>query len=307
MLHRLVVAALLTAGLVAQQPTRRTSDPFAAIREELRAARSELATLRDLDLPERSRSSGSFGVDFTTHYLFRGIPQEDRGVIAQPWFEWNLRLADERCPVGPVDFTLGTWNSLHDGPTGGAGSIWYENDVYGGFGANVLDRLRANLRYTSYHSPNAGFPTVQEVSGSLTFTDGWLLSGGLQPTVALAFETRGQADGGDERGSVWELGLEPTQTLGHLGRLECLASLPVKVGLGMHGYYESPTGGSAATFGYASIGLTMALTLPVGDGWPSPWRLEVSLAGVTLGDTNRERNGGERNELVGTIGISSSF
>jgi hypothetical protein len=28
---------------------------------------------------------------------------------------------------------------------------------------------------------------------------------------------------------------------------------------------------------------------------------------VTLGDGNRDRNGGDRNELVGTIGVSASF
>lgn len=74
--------------------------------------------------------SGSMGVDFTTAYFFRGIVQENQGVISQPWVElgYNLHSADEG--LKSVDLVFGVWNSLHDGPTGGAGGIWYESDFY---------------------------------------------------------------------------------------------------------------------------------------------------------------------------------
>ncbi len=305
MFPRLVIASTCAGFVAAQDPN--PTDPLEALRDELREARRELAELAESCPPARTRSSGSFGVDLTTQYLFRGIPQEDRGAIAQPWFEWTLHLADGEGAVPGWDLLLGSWNSLHDGPTGGSGSAWYESDTYLGLTATVYERLRAHVRYTAYHSPNAMFATVQEASLGVSYADDWWLSGGLQPSVTFAFELAGQADGGAELGSVCELGLEPTQSLGQLGAWEFAASLPVKVGLSLDGYYEQPDGGGDDAFGYASCGLALAAILPVGDGWPSPWRIEASLVHVTLGDGNRDRNGGDRNELVGTIGLSASF
>ena len=102
---------------------------------------------------------------------------------------------------------------------------------------------------------------MQEASLGVSYADDWWLSGGLQPSVTFAFELAGQADGGAELGSVCELGMEPTQSLGQLGDWEFVASLPVKVGLSLDGYFEQPDGGGDDAFGYASCGLALAAIL----------------------------------------------
>src|SRR5688572_4132182 len=82
--------------------------------------------------PPNRYVKGSFGIDFTNQYFFRGILQENQGIIAQPWFAlgYDLYEDDDGGVVRDVDLTFGLWNSLHDGPTGSTGGIWYESDFY---------------------------------------------------------------------------------------------------------------------------------------------------------------------------------
>ena len=42
----------------------------------------------------QNEATGSFGFDFTNQYFFRGILQENQGVIAQPWWELSMALGD---------------------------------------------------------------------------------------------------------------------------------------------------------------------------------------------------------------------
>ena len=60
--------------------------------------------------------SFSAGVDFTTEYYFRGIIQEDQGLISQPWMEASIAINEK------LGLTFGIWNSFHDNHTGAAGS-----------------------------------------------------------------------------------------------------------------------------------------------------------------------------------------
>ncbi|GIT67453.1 MAG: hypothetical protein Ct9H300mP25_09250 [Acidobacteriota bacterium] len=51
--------------------------------------------------------SVSTGIDFVNDYYFRGIVQETKGSISQPYIEAGLAVNDN------VSLTAGTWQSLH--------------------------------------------------------------------------------------------------------------------------------------------------------------------------------------------------
>lgn len=303
-------ALVLVVTALAQEPES-TPDPLRAMQRELDAARAELRALRAaLEAP--AIVHGALGVTFTNEYLFRGIPQEDRGAIAQPWVELGFRLH----PGQPgdlmrnVELTTGIWNSLHDGPTGsaGGGTAWYEADVYAGLSVQLGDRWTVGALYTVYHSPNGRFGTVEEVGGSLAFDDSELWSPiALQPSLLVAFEVDGQADAGRHTGIYAEIAVEPRVALGGVDGFEFELLLPLKVGLSVRDYYERPAGGGDKAFGYLDAGLVLAATL---SGLPDPgrpWTVEVGMHYLVLGDTNETRNSGDDHELLATFTLGTTF
>jgi hypothetical protein len=68
--------------------------------------------------PNTGRVSLTAGVDWTTDYYFRGILQEDKDWIFQPYGEISFKLVEGTPAFGNVALTVGLWNSLHGGPTG---------------------------------------------------------------------------------------------------------------------------------------------------------------------------------------------
>lgn len=299
---------LVLGPLVAQAPSRRPpGETMAQIRHELAAARAELQALQRLELPAPSVVSGTIGLDAATHYLFRGIPQEDQGVILQPSVELRFRLFETDAQEHAIDLAVGSWNSLHTGPTRRGGSIWYEDDVYAGIGWTFARRLVCRARYTAYHSPNDSFDTVQEVAVSTTFDDrGLWWCGALSPSANIAFEVAGQADAGRRQGIVAEVGIRPTCPLAQVGPCHIDALLPCKVGLSIADYYEVPGGGGGRTFGYVDLGLAVGFDMPLSCGLAS-WHVEAGLHYIRLGSTNEARNGGDADELVATFGVSTAF
>ncbi|MFY9345375.1 MAG: TorF family putative porin [Planctomycetota bacterium] len=301
---RSVAFVLLLAPAAVGQVPDSWGDPLEAMRAELRAARDELTSLREWSPPLR----GSLGVDVTTQYLFRGIPQEHRGVIVQPSVElvFGLNSATEELPA--TGLVLGTWNSLHDGPTGAPPSAWYESDAYAGLSMAAADWLQLGVRYTAYASPNDRFGTVQEVAVSAVFADAGLgLPVALRPSLLVAFEVAGQADAASELGTYAELGFDPDLLLGEIDECAVSLLLPVRVGCSLGDYYEQPAGGRDAAFGCLDVGIGLALSLPFVPAVRDGWLLELCLHWTTLGRSNEERNGGDGSELIGIVGISTTF
>lgn len=302
------VATVLIAAASAQEP-RADQDPLQAMQCELAAARAELAELRArLDTPPVV--SGSVGTALTNAYLFRGIPQEDQGVIVQPWVELGFRLHDGGSDdlVQHVDLTAGIWNSLHDGPTGGAGGDWYESDVYASLSVGVGERWTIGTTYTAYHSPNGSFGTVQEVAASIAFDDRdlwWPIA--LQPSLLVAFEVAGEADAGRHPGTYAELALEPRLPVGRVDGLEFELVVPLKLGLSVRDYYEQPAGGGDKTFGYFDAAVVLACTLTELPNAGKPWTVELGMHYLTLGGSNEARNHGEDSELLTTLTLGTSF
>ena len=229
------------------------------------------------------------GLDFTSAYLFRGIPQESGGAIGQPYadvaFGFNHGIT--------ADF--GTWNSIHS--TADVGN-WYESDYFASL-TFTAGKLKPGLLYTSYTSPADRFSTVQELAGTLVFDDS--KSGfPISPKIVLAFELGdGEADGGENKGTYLELGIKPALKLAPKATLY----IPVKTGLSVNHYYEGPTGDN--TFGYLDLGGPLSVPLAAGKGGALEAHGGLDL--MWLGDNMKSLNSGDGFKPVFTIGMTFTY
>ena len=74
------------------------------------------------------------GIDFLNTYMFRGIRQDDSGLIAWPYADLAVAAFSGDGGLKSVGVNVGIWNSLHSGPTGSDnptnGKMWYESDLW---------------------------------------------------------------------------------------------------------------------------------------------------------------------------------
>lgn len=261
--------------------------------------------------------SGAFGIDFTNQYFFRGIQQENQGVIGQPWWQLGYGLYEGDGSLRKLDLTFGMWNSLHDGPTGTEGNfgMWYESDFHIGVAGVVGERLHVGTRYATYHSPNGGLApnqavgTVEELVFSVKYDDrGQLVESvvsGLQPRVELAIELDGQRDAGTHVGIYAGIGIAPSIVVGKLGEDDITLSLPATLGLSLRDYYE--VAGDDDFFGFLEVGAVASAPLSFLPSRMGPWQAHVGLHFMLLGDNNEQRNQGDTSELVFSCGMSTTF
>ena len=274
-----------------------------------------LATGTAYAQPNTGKVSFTTGADFSHAYFFRGIKQERKGLVAQPYADinFNVYADDDGSGLNGVTFTLGQWNSLHTGPSGQDGSAanvapWYESDFFTGV-TLAIDNWEAGITYTSYLSPNDSFGTVQELSFGLAMDDTALLGTfALQPHVLMAVEMNGQADGGDNEGVYLEFGVEPgTDVLGE----SVGVTFPVKIGLSLSDYFENGIdsalpGGFSDTFGYLDVAAVVAVPLPVSENYGS-WELTGGLHLMALGSYLESLNESDGVQVIGSFGVSIGY
>ena len=144
------------------------------------------------------------GLDFTSAYLFRGIPQKSGGAIGQPYADLGIAL-------GPGRHRERRHLEQRRTRRQSAGN-WYESDYYASvtFTAGKLKpgccTPRTRARPTA--SPRSrSWPACSRLDDSASPFP-------LSPKVVLAFELGdGQADGGEDKGTYLELGIRPTVKL----------------------------------------------------------------------------------------------
>jgi hypothetical protein len=310
----LLLSAALTAGLRAQATTSLSPQEPTARRSitsigDATAFRSDARSSFVAPAADDDSIAGTWGIDFTSAYYFRGIIQENQGVIAQPYFEVGYGLYEGEGSFKSLSLVLGQWNSLHDGATGSGGtgqSMWYESDFYAGLSAAV-DRWSLGATYTAYYSPNGRFGTVEELGLSVGFDDSGLISDSfaLKPSAVIAFELEGQADAGTQRGIYAQLGIEPSFALGQVGELDVTLALPVTFGFSLGDYYE--VAGDDDALGFFDFGAVLSSPLPFLPARLGPWQASVGLHILSLGDSTETYNSGEATEIIGSFGLSTSF
>lgn len=276
------------------------------------AAAAEVEKANTLDV------HGLVGVDFTTHYISRGLVLEDQGFIGQPYAELGFTLFEGDGFVSKGTLFGGIWNSLHsehtdEGLVSGAPSttpIWYEFDWYAGVSFDFAEKWNLNLSYWEFISPNDGFGTSKNVQAKLSFNDAGVWGGGedgfaLKPYGIVFFETNGKAGSGPDEGIYFEFGVEPTVlTLGG-GEAPVTFSMPAKVGLGASDFYEDDE-----VFGFAAVGLKAAVPLTFMPDRFGAWSAYAGVFYYFYGegvDDFNEGTGDGEDDIVGAVGISMTF
>ena len=245
--------------------------------------------------------TGAF--DFSNAYFFRGIPQDDTGVIMWPAGDLSFALHSGDSGLKSIAVNVGTWNSLHTGSAGSdgpSGKLWYESDFYAGVGLGFGKGTTLGVTYTAYNSPNGSFGTVKEISFKVAVDDsGWLGKAAVKPYAVLAQELDGQADGGANEGTYLELGIGPGYSASRAS-----LTVPIKVGLSVNDYYEGVSGDE--TFGFFSVAgvVTVPFTrMPARFG---SWNVHGGVEFLMLGDRN-EAVFGDSSHVIGSIGIGLSY
>jgi len=175
-----------------------------------------------------------------------------------------------------------------------------------GFGFGGGTSLTAT--YTSYTSPNGSYSTVKEIMFKLAVDDSAHLGkGAVKPYVVVARElsaeldglTNGQADGGLNAGTYLEIGGAP----GYTGKKGSVA-IPIKAGFSLGDYYE--LAGVDNKFGYFSIAAIGTVPLGGTTNFGS-WNIHGGVEYQKLGTTTKAFNGGEANQIIGSIGVGFSY
>ena len=236
-------------------------------------------------------------MDASNAYLFRGIPQDDTGLILWPAADLGVALRSGGGAVRSVTVNVGTWNSLHTGVTGTdgpSGKLWYESDFWTGAVVGFAGGVNVAAIYTAYTSPNGAFPTVKELSFKASAS-----LRGTNPYALVAFELDGQADGGVEEGRYLELGAAPGTTLAGLA-----VAVPVRVGLSLDGYYEGQRGDER--FGFFSIGANVTVPFTSERSRFGRWNVHGGADYVRLGDSNALRLG-DNTKVIISAGIGLAY
>ncbi|HUR33415.1 MAG TPA: hypothetical protein VM032_06440 [Vicinamibacterales bacterium] len=239
------------------------------------------------------------GLDAPTVYVFRGILQEtDPKITLWPYGDLGLVLASGDGAVRSVTVNVGVWNSLQTGSSGTdgfSGHMHYEEDFYAALSFGLARGITTGVTYTAYTSPNLMFNTVKEISLKVAH------AGRINPYGIVAFEI-GEfgADGGQNKGTYLELGAGPAFPIGRT-----TLSVPVKLGMSLNNYYE--LAGADHRFGYLDIGGLITVPLPGVPGSFGSWNVHGGVDVFTMGDTTRAFNQGDRNKVVGLVGVGVSY
>lgn len=250
----------------------------------------------------------STGFDVTTEYWFRGLGQENQGLILQPWIDMTFELfsSDDLTLTGSV----GSWNSLHDAVPGDA---WYESDFYAGVGAE-MGAISVGASYIVLYNPAGGDIFAEEVDITLDIdVTAWDLPECLSPSITLAVETDGGSDAGTNKGTYLQIALEPTieDVLGS-GNAPVTLSIPMTLGLGLDDYYEDGMGNDD-TFGFFDIGAV--LSTPLSGLIPADygsWTASIGVHAIFLGDSAENISGAfgtgqDDTSVYATFGLSMEY
>lgn len=303
----LVSARVATAQEPAAQPASDITKTHTAEPDEAPLSSSSQPADVVSDTEVGSAISVQLNLDFTSAYFYRGIRQQDKGMIVQPAARLTTRLVDNK--GFKLDGFVGVWNSF--GPNGGSRTDdlvqdWYEADLYAGFTA-TSSKLSFTTSYTFLTSPSDAFETVQELGFTLALDDSeWLKAWSLKPYATVAIETGADAsDGADsDTGVYMELGVAPGFSF-DINKTPVTLTFPASVGLSLSDYYQD-AGGDDDTFGFAQVGARASI--PLGDpGRFGAWTLNAGVSVLFLGDHTKAFNNGDDTEVIGTVGLQWNF
>jgi hypothetical protein len=257
--------------------------------------------------PNQGAVTFTGSLDAPTVYFFRGILQEgDPNLTLWPAFDLRVALASGDGGLKSAAVHIGLWNSLHTGTSGTGGpldKLHYQEDFYTTLDLGLARGFGVATSFIARTSPNGSFETIREIDVKVA-KDGRFAPYGI---VAFELSDRGQADGGSKRGSYLELGAAPAVALPFA---RARLTVPVKAGLSVKNYYEllaTDLTYRDHTFGFFDIGGLIAVPLSTSGSRFGSWNVHGGADLLTLGDTTRVFNRGDRTRIVGQVGIGVTY
>lgn len=235
------------------------------------------------------------GIDFPSVYFFRGIRQEvDPKMTTFAFGDVGLALYSGDGGLKSFGVNFGVWNSLNTGSSGsdvdGQG-LHYEEDFYVSASLGFGGGITVTPMYTAYTSPNGLFPTVKELSFKVGHASRYA------PYATFAFELGGDDDGqadagwalpgGGNQGTYLELGVGPSFPIGGNG---ITLGVPVKLGMSLGDYYESPIDGEDNAFGFFSAGALVTVPFTSAPTKFGSWNLHGGVDFYGFGDSTKAFN-----------------
>ncbi|MEM1109934.1 MAG: hypothetical protein AAGH99_14715 [Planctomycetota bacterium] len=242
------------------------------------------------------------GGDFVSQYYFRGFEQEDTGLIFQPFVEVSGPLGDSG-----IDFTLGTWQSIHSEGTGavdGGPSNWYESDLYAGLAYAINDEIGVSATFTGFYSPNNAFADIEEIAFGLDYDDSAILGDwAVSPYALFAFETR---DAGGSEDIYLELGGELGAPFIESESLPVELSFPFALGLSIDDFYTDEDGDNEF-FGFLLIGAAAGMPLDFIPSDYGTWSASAGLDILFLNDDAGLNDSSSDVTIIGKVGFSVEY
>jgi hypothetical protein len=268
----------------------------------IRHTTAALALLASLAAPAATRAESRFSanaqIDFTNAYIFRGIMQEKRGLIVQPWGEVYASLySSDDGLLRDVSAGFGVWLSIHSRDTLATNEprSVYEADYYPMLSVDFAGGVNLTTTYYFYDSPNGAWgPAVQELNFKLSLGEGSGLER-ISPWVNVAVETYSSSLGANS-GTGVQFGIDPT----FVDNDHFSVSGSAEVGLSIDDYYDG-VDGHENTFGYANLGVGVGV--PITDHFAANLAFKYYL----FGDDLQTVNGGHGGHGVVTASLSASF
>ena len=300
--------------------TGRGAAAGAAVLAGVMAVATPAGAQEELPAVNEGNISLEAGVEFVTEYWFRGLAQQNKGVIAQPFATVGVLLPS----LGDVDVEgyVGTWSSLHDRDTDGAAmmgvsdSNWYQHDLTVGLTFGLPGDVSVDAAYVNRYQPATGSSLVEELQIGVRYDDAPLmeefnLDFSLQPRLLLAVETHGGLDMGTSRGTYFELGVSPSFLVLDDEDYPVTLTVPATLGLNFGDYYESPQG-EDKSFGYFQIGAVASAPLPFIPQEYGEWNVNAGVHLLWLGRSARQISsargmGGDSFNMFGSVGVGMSY
>ncbi len=296
---------------------------FVAMLSVTTTAKAEMAEHEDVG----SAISVELGLDYATDYYFRGIAQENQGIILQPSASIKLDEVfafdiEEGQTIGFSPY-LSVWASLHEANTPSVGNnVVYEIDYILGVAISLPANFSADVSYIFYTNPSGGGQFAQEIDLAISYDATELLAGierikdgKWTMTVLFAYETAGLgADGVAGVGLYFEFNTELVLPIlmAQESDLPIDGIVGVTVGLSLDDYYVS--GGSDDTFGFVDLYLGASMPL---DQWfgvkYGKWTCTATVHFLFLGDNASAiagpaiTPGNEDFKALAIIGLATEF
>lgn len=254
----------------------------------------------------KSVITGDLGVNFVSEYISRGVMQENKGVIAQPYADLYFALYKGDGFVNQVTLNLGIWSSLHSRHTGAipnsTTSAWYEFDYTPGIAVTFAKNYTLTASYFEFDSPNDAFEASRAINLNLAYNDTDLLGAfALHPHVAYLRQLQGfcgsNADGAGHA-NYYEIGIAPV--LPALGPVT--VTIPVNAGFGSSDFYADNK-----AFGYISGGLNASIPLSFIPTQYGTWSFNAGALYYYLADQNTGSGAIDNNRFVFQGGVGATF